>query len=82
MTMASVDVSPRAEGVTGALKLPGPTPKALAPLLNFGFDSSSTGLRAKALMSLVLRLSMMAFVDIIPLLEGIDISTPTPPIPT
>jgi hypothetical protein len=82
MTMASADVSPRAEGVTGALKLPGPTPKVSAPLLNSSYDSSSAGLGAKALTSLVLRLSMMTSVDIIPLLEGIDTSTPTPSSPT
>jgi hypothetical protein len=78
MTMTSADVSPRAEGVTGALKLSGPAPKASTPLLNSGFDSSSAGLGAKALTSLVLRLSMMAFVDINPLLEGIDTSTSAP----
>jgi hypothetical protein len=53
-------------------------PKALAPLLNFGLDSSFAGLGAKALTSLVLQLSMMVSMDVISLLEGIDTSMSAP----
>jgi hypothetical protein len=56
-------------GVIGALKLPYPTPKALAPLVNSGFYSSSAGLEAKAVTSLVFQSSMVASVEVIFLLE-------------